>query len=152
MGLQVQATLAEGGGHLGDADIILRLKVAVREYVRFYEKVLKLEAADQNELIVIAPFVVIRKNLAGVFELLNKRYDLDIPFHKVSDAERDAVFEESGFHLGPNTERNEYKKRIEELYRSAVSERLVQRASSAYDACMEIVKRKTPEWAENDGK
>lgn len=75
-----------------------------RSYRTFYENVLRV-----GDRVVIADFNLVTKDYGQVLQRMNQRYGTNFPLYENSNDNEAEVFQKGGFHLSPNTKRDEIK-------------------------------------------
>ncbi len=102
-------------------------------YRRFYENVLKVK--DQ---VIIADFNLVTTNYAEVIRRMNCRYGTHFPLYENNADNESKVFKEGGFHLSPNSKRDDIKATLNRYYSLDELQPSIADAQATYEKLLKI--------------
>lgn len=110
--LQVNARSAEGPRVIGDDEIARMVISDSRRWLRFYRGVLPV-----RDRVCVATFQEIVKDYGKVIDRVNRRFGSDFDLFGHDEQSSSELIAGAQFHLGPSSERNDFKRRFETVTR-----------------------------------
>lgn len=102
-------------------------------YHRFYKNVLRVA-----EGVIIADFNLVTKDYGEVLRRMNLRYGTHFPIYESSDANKQKVFEEGGFHLSPDAKRDSIKAALRDCYKLDELQPSIADAQAVYEDVLKL--------------
>lgn len=102
-------------------------------YRRFYENVLRV-----SDGVIIADFNLVTKDYGEVIRRVNCRYHTNFPLYESSEANKEQVFKEGGFHLSPDAKRDHIKSALKGCYNLDELQPSIADAQAVYEKILKL--------------